>query len=232
MVRRVGARKRSGCVLSSDLEAGRGCWLIVGEAQRDSVDAVGAAGDERLGLKPGGGAEHAPQQHLRLEGDLRRTAASEHQHLRAYRRQKRGSHGRQLSQLRSGRHIDAPDDQQGHVAPAHRLLKRGELAHGLHNGRELVVVVKQRVEAAVARLSEVRCGHRTPSRHARVEHASTRWSAAVAHERWSATACSVKPQEYLHKRVELMKTFYEARIPYYGRLNEVFKISVLVRSSC
>ena len=29
-----------------------------------------------------------------------------------------------------------------------------------------------------------------------------------------------------------MKTFYEARIPYYGRLNEVFKISVLVRSSC
>ena len=40
----------------------------------------------------------------------------------------------------------------------------------------------------------------------------------------------VKPQEYLKKRVELMRTFYEDRIPHYGQLEDVFKISVLVRN--
>ena len=42
----------------------------------------------------------------------------------------------------------------------------------------------------------------------------------------------VKPQEYLKKRVDLMKTFYEERIPYYVHLENVFKISALVRNSC
>jgi len=37
----------------------------------------------------------------------------------------------------------------------------------------------------------------------------------------------VKPQEYLKKRVELMRTFYEDRIPSYGHLENVFKLSVL-----
>ena len=42
----------------------------------------------------------------------------------------------------------------------------------------------------------------------------------------------VKPQEYLKKRVDLMKTFYEERIPYYVYLENLFKISALVRNSC
>ena len=72
------------------------------------------------------------------------------------------------------------------------------------------------------------------SRHPTVGHRHNQFGITPAPNSWPLHLddyhSPVKPQEYLKKRVELMRTFYEDRIPHYGQLEDVFKISVLVRN--